>query len=163
MPWLKALESRYRILAFNRLRLLNCKVPAKILLGIIFEIPYPRGLDTLAVYHDHRIRYINQTGKIGILEAIQSYPPAFTAKIHELFLAGQKLVNVIGPWEQDRLDAPSGNTMRMTFLVSDGIYFGQGPMAGLTKDAKAAPVIRAGGEILALTVNLLLQHGQTLA
>jgi hypothetical protein len=58
-------ESRVRVLAFNRLRAMKLSVPAKRLLGTIIEFPLEQGLDTLAVFTDGCLRYINQTGQNG--------------------------------------------------------------------------------------------------
>ena len=47
-----AVESRVRVLAFNRLRAMKRPVPTKQLLGTIIEFPQPDGLDTLAAFVD---------------------------------------------------------------------------------------------------------------
>ena len=57
-----AIESRVRILAFNRLRAMKLPVLPKQLLGTVIEFPQDNGLDTLAAFADGRVRYINQTG-----------------------------------------------------------------------------------------------------
>jgi hypothetical protein len=36
----------------------------------------------------------------------------------------------------------------MTFLVSDGLYFGQGPMAVMQREELAAPLIKASTALL---------------
>src|SRR5215831_1950718 len=63
-----AIESRVRILAFNRLRAMKLPVPPKQLLGTVIEFPQDNGLYTLAAFADGRVRYINQTGKPAIFE-----------------------------------------------------------------------------------------------
>ena len=40
--------------------------------------------------------------------------------------------------------------IRMTFLVSDGLYFGQGPMHVMEQDELAQPIIVASLELLKL-------------
>ena len=62
------IESRVRMLAFNRLRAMGLPTPAKQLLGTIIEFPQRGGLDTLAAFADGRVRYINQTGHPAIFE-----------------------------------------------------------------------------------------------
>ena len=62
------IESRVRMLAFNRLRAMGLPIPAKQLLGTIIEFPQRGGLDTLAAFADGRVRYINQTGHPAIFE-----------------------------------------------------------------------------------------------
>ena len=69
-------------------------------------------------------------------------------KIRSLLAASEKVVEKIGPWDQARMPPPSEGLMRMTFLVSDGLYFGQGPMEPLQKDPLAAPVIATATELL---------------
>jgi hypothetical protein len=64
-----AAESRVRALAFNRLRALGREAPKGLVLGVVIEIPLDQGLDVLAAYADGRIRYINQTGKMALIEA----------------------------------------------------------------------------------------------
>jgi hypothetical protein len=41
-------------------------------------------------------------------------------------------------------------TIRMSFLVSDGLYFGQGVLAVMEKDSMAQPIINAGVALLKL-------------
>ncbi len=43
--------------------------------------------------------------------------------------------------------------MRMTFLVSDRLYFGQAPMEALQADALAGPVVNSSMRLLQLIVN----------
>src|SRR5262249_13170948 len=84
-----AVESRVRMLAFNRLRAMNVPIPAKQLLGTIIEFPQEGGLDTLAAFADGRVRYINKTGHPGIFEGA---PPEVRAKANELIRASQPAV-----------------------------------------------------------------------
>lgn len=43
------------------------------------------------------------------------------------FLCKRKHCNTIGPRHKARLAAPGEGLMRLSFLVADGLYFGQGP------------------------------------
>ena len=96
------------------------------------------GLDTLAAYRDSRARYINQSGKILIWEP---HDPRVDAKIKTLFSNADKVVEKIGPWDKSRLPPPKKGLMRMTFLVIDAIYFGQGPMEALQRDPLGGSVV----------------------
>ena len=147
-------ESRVRVLAFNRLRAMKVSVPRKRLLGTIFEVPQPQGLDTLAIYPDGRLRYINQSEKMAILE---TSPPALVEKAEEALRASQLVVNRYGPWDKPRRSAPTGELMRMSCLGSDGLYFGEGRVADLMGDRFAAPVLKAASELLPLLVDAALQ------
>jgi hypothetical protein len=147
-------ESRARALAFNWLRRRSAAVPSKRLLGVIVEVPLQGGLDVLAVYADGRIRYINQTGKLVVFE---ESPPAISSKARELIAVSQPVVNQIGPWQDPRLPPPKKGNVRMTFLVSDGLYFGEGPFEDMQREAMAAPIIRRAGELLALIVGTVVR------
>ncbi len=138
-------ESRVRILAFNALDDLAGAIHPKELLGVVIEVGLDEGLDTLAVYSDLSARYINQSEAMVIWETTE---PAVDEKIRNLLAASEKVVEKIGRWDQARLPSPAEGLMRMTFLVSDGLYFGQGPMEALRKDQLAAPVISAATELL---------------
>lgn len=133
-------ESRLRMLAYNRLREMGESVPAKKLLGVVVEVGLEHGLDVIAAYPDGRARYINQVEKMSVFEAA---PPQIAAKIPPLLAAAQQVVNQIGPWDKERLPPPHKGTIRLSFLVSDGLYFGQGPLEEFQRDAKAGPVIAA--------------------
>ena len=147
-------ESRVRVLAYNWLRQHEHSVPPRKLLGVIVEVQLERGLDTLAAYLDGRARYINQGGKLAVFEAA---PAVVTAKISELFAAAQVAVDRIGPWDKARLAPPEQGSIRLTFLVSDGLYFGQGPFAVLSRDAMAGPIIQQAGELLQMVVGLVVK------
>jgi hypothetical protein len=145
-----AAESRKRVLAFNWLRSHGAQVPARILLGAIVEVPLERGLDTLAVFADGRIRYINQSGKMAIFETPL---PNMSVAIAALLAASQNAINHIGPWTKPRLPPPPAGSVRLTFLVSDGLYFGQGPFNALSGDNIGGPVLKHAGELLVLVTD----------
>ncbi len=144
-------EGRVRALAYNRLRAGGETVPARKLLGVIVEVPLEKGLDVLAAFADGGVRYLNQSGKVAIFEG-QGNPVEGLAK--ELVSASQPIVNEIGPWEKQRLPPPKAGSVRITFLVSDGLYFGEGPFAALQQDAMAGPVILKAIELLQRAVEL---------
>jgi hypothetical protein len=147
-------ESRVRVLAFNRLRMMKISVPSKCLLGTIIEAPQPDGLDTLAVFPDGHLRYINQSEKMVVFEAS---PPMLAGKAEEVLRASQFVVNRYGPWDKPRRPPPTGKLVRMSFLVSDGLYFGEGQYDDLMRDRFAAPVIRAASEFLPMLVEEALK------
>ena len=147
-------ESRVRVLAFNRLRESGQAVAEKRLLGVIIEVPLDGGLDVLAVFEDGRIRYINQSEKMSIYEAT---PPEFADVVRDLFARSDEVVRQIGPWEDARLPPPTNGNVRLNFLVSDGLYFGEGPMSLFIHDAKAGPVLAAARELLVRIVDQATQ------
>jgi hypothetical protein len=142
-----AQESAARSFAFSRLRELKQPVPEKLLLGTVIEVRMPEGLDTLAVYADGRVRYLHHSGKASAFEPV---PSGWMPKVRRLMNASQAAVERTGPWEQLRLAPPDKGAIRMSFLVSDGLYFGQGPMGVMERDALAQPIIAAGLDLLKL-------------
>ncbi|HLK91402.1 MAG TPA: hypothetical protein VKZ18_16005 [Polyangia bacterium] len=138
-------ESRVRILAFNRLRASGQTVVPRQLLGVIVEVPMPEGLDVIAAYVDGRMRYINHTGKLAIVETAT---PEMTNRGERLIKAAEAAVDQIGPWDKPRLPPPKLGKVRLTFLVSDGLYFGEGPMGAIAKDRIGGPVLAAATQLL---------------
>jgi len=136
-------ETRLRILAFNALKQHHALPKKKQLLGVIVEVGLEHGLDT--AYRDLRIRYINQSGKLLVEEAPQ---PGIDARIRKLFQEAQPIIDKIGPWDKPRLPPPVAGQVRLTFLVSDGLYFGQGTMRELARSPLAGPVLTAATELL---------------
>ena len=147
-------ESRVRALAFNRLRAMKASVATKRLLGTIIEFPVEGGLDTLAVFTDQRLRYINCTGKMAVFEGL---PPALIGGVEDILRASQFVVNRFGPWDKQRRPPPGRDIVRMTFLVSDGLYFGEGRSSAMFGDRFAAPVLKAGSELLPVVVEEALK------
>jgi len=147
----EANEGRVRAVAFNRLRALGETVPPKRLLGVIVEVPLQKGLDVLAAFSEGGVRYLNQSGKVAIFEG-QGNPVEVLAK--ELVAVSQPILNKIGPWDRNRLPPPKAGNVRITFLVSDGLYFGEGPFAVLQRDAIAGPILSKAAQLLQRAVEL---------
>ena len=147
-------EGRVRAIAYNRLRASGEKVPSKKLLGVIVEVPQQQGLDVLAAFAEGGVRYVNQSGKVVIFEG-SGHPVEALAK--ELVTVSQPVVNRIGPWEKKRLPPPKSGTVRMTFLVSDGLYFGEGPFDALQKDPMGGPVLAKAAQLLQQSVEHALK------
>jgi hypothetical protein len=144
-------ESRLRALAYNRLREKDQPVPPKEFLGVIIEVGLEGGLDVLAAFPDGRVRYINETERMSFFE---ESPVPVRSKAEKLLSASQLAVQSIGPWDQARLAPPSNGMIRMSFLVSDGLYFGQGPFNVMQRDPLAGPIIAAGLELLQAVVDM---------
>lgn len=141
-------EGRIRFLAFSRLRELGKAVQPKILLGVIVEVPLAGGLDALAAFSEGSIRYVNQSGKLFVIEGVASFLPM----VRRLFAVAERVVTQIGPWEKPRLAPPEQGNVRLTFLVSDGLYFGEGPMSVMQREAMAGPIIQQATELLQAVV-----------
>ncbi|MBS1744507.1 MAG: hypothetical protein JST81_15875 [Bacteroidetes bacterium] len=133
-----ALESRHKIIAYNLLQAKGITIAEKELLGVIVEVALPEGLDVIAAYRDGTARYINYTGKVLVWE---TETEESNNLVNKLFSDSRNVVTQIGPWDGERLPYPKGEHVRLSFLVSDGLYFGEGPFAVLQSDAMGGPVI----------------------
>jgi hypothetical protein len=148
-------EGRIRFLAYARLRSVSEPVTSKVLLGVIVEVPLSTGVDVLAAYSEGGVRYINQTGKLAVFEGA----PSIQLLVGSLFHSSQSIVERIGPWENPRLPPPRSGNIRLTFLVSDGLYFGEGPMKQMQGDPMAAQVITDATFLLRAVVALGTKAG----
>jgi hypothetical protein len=148
-------EGRVRALAYNRLRATGASVPPKKLLGVIIEVPLQQGLDALAAYSEGGVRYLNQSGRVAIFEGTDN-PVANLAV--EIISIAQPVVNQIGPWDKQRLPPPKAGDARLTFVVSDGLYFGEGSFETPQQDAMSGPIIAKAGQLLQRIVELDRQN-----
>lgn len=144
-------EGRVRALAFNRLRAAGQSVPPKRILGVIVEVRLQNGLDTLAAFSEGGVRYLNQSGKIAVFEGAGN-PVEGLGK--ELVSISQSLVNEIGPWDRERMPPPKAGHVRLTFLVSDGLYFGEGPFEAFQGDPLGGPVLAKATQLLQRVVEM---------
>lgn len=147
-------EGRVRALAFNRLRARGEALPTKNLLGVIVEVRFAQGLDVLAAFNEGGVRYLNQSGKVAVFEG-DAHPVAHLAK--GLISAAQPVIEKIGPWEEQRLPPPRVGNVRLTFLVSDGLYFGEGPFSALQEDNTAGPILALAAQLLQRVTERILQ------
>jgi hypothetical protein len=143
-------ESRARLVAFNVLRSKNAKIAPGLVLGVVVEVALPGGLDTLAVFADGRMRYFNHSGKVGLFEAT---PAAMEEARRNLMQAGSAAVSKIGPSDRPRQPPPAPGNLRLTFLASDGLHFGEGPFSVMEHDPTGGPVFQAATELLMKIVN----------
>ena len=139
-----ATEGRIRYLAFRRLRECGRTVPPNELLGVIIEVSFDSGLDTLGAFSEGGVRYVNFSGKIGIVEGVDTIKPFVT----RLFDATGTAVSLIGPWKNPRRPPPGRGMIRINFLLSSGLSFGEGPLDVMSRDEMAAPIINRSGELL---------------
>ncbi len=138
-------DPRVKVLAYNKQIASGHKPAKKELLVVIVEVGLDNGLDVLASFNNGTARYINQTGKILIWETTDEISNKLTA---ELFVKSQDIVNQIGAWDKPRLPAPIKGNVRITFLVSDGLYFGEGPIDVLFNDPMASPTLMCATNIM---------------
>jgi len=142
-------EGRVRVLAYRRLGAMGKALP-KELLGVVLEVPLEGGLDVLAAFSDGGVRYLNQSGKILVSE---SEGHAVGRLARELVAVARPVVDQIGPWKEQRLPPPKPGNVRITFLVSDGLYFGEGPYAVFRTDEMAGPILAKATQLLQQVVD----------
>jgi len=66
----------------------------------------------------------------------------------KLFENSQNIVKQIGAWDKPRRPQPTKGKVRITFLVSDGLYFGEGPIDVLFNDPMASPALTTATELM---------------
>ena len=138
-------DSRLKILAYNRQLSKGHKPDKKELLGVIIEVRLDNGLDVLASFRDGTARYINATGKMIIWEMTDETSNKLT---QDIFIKSQEIIKKIGVWDKPRRPHPKRGMARLTFLVSDGLYFGEGPIDILFNDPLASPALSSGTELM---------------
>lgn len=147
-----AAESRVRALAFHWLRAQGREVERGRVLGVVVEVPLDGGLDVLAAYDDGSVRYINQSGKIVFIEPGARADANSQAK--RLIELARPVVARIGPWNKARRPPPAKPNVRLTFIVSDGLYFGEGPFEAMQRDSLSGPLLREAQQLLVLAVKM---------
>lgn len=139
-------DPRVKVLAYNKQLASGHKPNKKELLAVIVEVGLDNGLDVLASFNNGTARYINQTGKMLIWETTADETANELTKT--LFSNSQTIVNQIGPWDKSRRPHPTKGNVRITFLVSDGLYFGEGPMDVLFNDPMARPALTSATQLM---------------
>jgi hypothetical protein len=132
-------DPRVKLLAFNRQRAMGHLPDRRELLAVIVEVGLDAGLDVLASFQDGTARYINQTGKILVWEITTD--TIANELTRDLFARSQQILTQIGPWDKPRKPHPSKGNTRISFLVSDGLYFGEAPTDILFNDQLASPAL----------------------
>ena len=139
-------ESRIKMLAYTRQLMNGCKPKKKELLAVIVEVGLDKGLDVLASFADGTARYINYTGKMIVWENTDDQKANDIKK--QLFDNSIGIVNQIGPWEEPRKPNPKKGNVRISFIVSGELYFGEGPMKVMFSDPVAGPVLANATELM---------------
>ncbi len=139
-------DPRVKVLAYNRQRSIGHKPTKKELLAVIVEVGLDDGLDVLASFNNGTARYINHTGKMLIWETTED--EAANELTKELFLHSQNIVNQLGPWNKPRRPHPTKGNARITFLVSDGLYFGEGPTDVLFNDPMGSAALTTATRLM---------------
>jgi hypothetical protein len=153
-----ASEPRVKILACNRQLASGHKPAKKELLAVIVEVGLDGGLDVLASFSNGTARYINQTGKVLVWETTTDYRANELTR--DLFIKSEAIINQIGPWDKPRRPHPPKGNARMSFLVSDGLYFGEAPINVLFNDPKASAALNTATQLMQYLTQQSLQQKQ---
>ncbi len=135
-----------KVLAYNRQIKIGHKPTKKELFAVIVEGGLDEGLDVLASFNNGTARYINHTGKILVWETTEDKKANEITK--QLFENSSNIVNKIRAWDKPRRPNPTKGNVRITFLVSDGLYFGEGPIDVLFSDPMASPALTTATELM---------------
>jgi hypothetical protein len=133
-----------RIIALRRLRGREAVTAPAEMLAVLVESGEEDGMDTLAVYVDGTVKFIDAEGKVSDLDGSH---PATREKVAELMSMAQRLSTRMEAWEQTRLSPPIRGMVRLTFIATNGFYFGQGEIRILAKDESGGPIIRQAAAI----------------
>ncbi len=136
---------RPRILAGRLLLNMGIQPQTHQLMGSVVEVGMEGGLDVLAAYADGTARFIHHTGDIIVWE---SQDTEFMALGQEFFNRSWEVANRIGPWEKPRLPQPPTGWVRLSFLLTDGLYFGPGPINEFFNEPMAKPVLDAATRLM---------------
>lgn len=139
-------ESRVRALAFNWLHAHEKPVPHGEVLGVIVEVPLKDGLDVLAAYADGSVSYINQSSKMSLVEP--GAAPDVSRAAQRLVELATPVVAKISPMENGRQPPPKAPSVRITFVVSDGLYFAEGPFEAIQRHPATGPLMGQASNIL---------------
>ena len=143
-------DARLRGFAYHRLRGLGEPVDRKDLLGVIVEVHLDVGLDVLAAYCDGTARYLNHSESTVIWETETA---DVSAAIKNLLEASRFAITQLGPWTKGRRPPPTRGSVRLSFIASDGLYFGEGTFQAMLQD-------QIGGAVLQSAQELMLMLGQ---
>ncbi len=151
----ESVETRFKLIAANLLAARGNPYGSRRIYGVIVEVGMDEGLDVLAAYDDGTARYINYSEKLIVWDTKTAESSALVA---DLFSAAQSVVDQIGPWEGNRLPPPVSGNARLTFLVSDGLYFGEGPFEMLAGDPMGGAVINSAAKLMGFLVENALDQ-----
>jgi len=136
---------RIRMLAANMLRDSKSAVKENKVLGVVVEVGFPEGLETLAVYADGRIDYISSTGQY---KNWQVTGPAAEQAVNYMIYIAQQAVESMPPINHNRMYPPFVDMARFSILSTWGMYVGQGTVDSLQKDKVGKNILTVASDIL---------------
>ena len=151
-------DPRIKVLAYNRQLAGGHKPERKEMLAVIVEVGLDLGLDVLASFNNGTARYINQTGKVLLWETTTDAKA--NELTNELFNKSRDIISQIGPWDKPRRPHPAKGNARISFLVSDGLYFGEAPINTLFNDPLASSTLTAATRLMQYMTEKSLQENR---
>ena len=146
------LETRIQLWTWNALRSLDRQPPEDVALavqGVIFEIPVEDGLDTLAIYVDGNVRYVDHTGKVLIWDR----------GVDEVAALSMGLIGLVSPLNStlvltDQNPMPTSDRIYVTTLSFTGTRYGGARLEELkNKRHQFAPMFAAATEMMRVLRN----------
>lgn len=147
-------DPRVRLLACHVLRAHGAALPQRELLGVVVEAPAPGGLQTLAAYADGSVHTLNPQARLELMEPA----PPLRGSVQRLLDASAAVLPHIGPWSGVRRAAPPAGHLRLNFLLTDGLYFGEGERSVMQHDGLAGPVVAAVAGLQQQVAALAFRH-----
>lgn len=145
-------ESRIRLQAWSLARRVGIVPPpddARHVRGVVVDVAFDAGTDTLAGFEDGTARYLNQGGG-GIVWETED--ESIGAAIQALLAAGQAVADQSGPLDGPRPPVPPAGGASIWLLTDGGIHLGTGPFGALAADALGGPVIASATELMRLLI-----------
>jgi hypothetical protein len=137
-------ESRLKMFAHKKLVEAGDPLQTNSVLGVIIEVAQEEGLDTLAVFSDHSIKYINHSEAMAILEPPHQLEPRATKVIK----AAHALSKAMPECDEERMPPPPAGNARISILTDGSTRIGDGPMEALAKDRLGSPILLEGAKLL---------------
>jgi len=139
-------EPRFKMLAYIQQLARGHNPSKKELLAVIVEVGLEKGLDVLASFSNGTARYINYTEDILVWGTTDD--PEANELTRQLFDNSIRIVNQIGAWDKPRRPNPMKGNVRITFLVSGELYFGEGPIDVLFRDPMASSALTSATKLM---------------
>jgi hypothetical protein len=138
-------DSCTRMLAFDWLRAHKQPVPPKVLLGVVFELGSSGGPAVVAAYPDGNVRYISENEELA---SFGPKTPSISPKAQDLLAHAQGMIEKMDAWKEPRVVAPPYGVMRITFLASGGLYFGDGELRQMVKDKFGGATVHSAVDLM---------------
>ena len=145
-----SVESRIKFLALYTALKHGLTINKKMYFGTILEVPMEGGYDVLAFYSDRTARYYNYSGKAVIYEGGRTIVDDTIEKANSVAV---QVCNALAPWDKERLPRPKGDVIRISFLVSDGLYFGNSSIKTIGNDQMASAIFGNGANVMKALLN----------